>query len=136
MANDKKKYGFETRLTHTGRAGKQVHGFVNPPLHRGSTVLQPTIAARREAAKHRLDQQLIYGVMGNPTHYALEDVIAEIEGGTRCQIVSSGLAAVTTPLLAYLKSGDHCLMPDSVYGPSRGFAVEVSYQLAIPSMYL
>ena len=53
----------------------------------------------------RLEQSLIYGVMGNPTHHALEDVVAEIEGGTRCQIVSSGLAAVTTPLLAYLGAG-------------------------------
>ena len=73
-----------------------------------------------EAGK-RLEQELVYGVMGTPTHHALEDVIAEIEGGTRCQIVSSGLAAVTTPLLAYLKAGDHCLMPDSVYGPARSF---------------
>ena len=49
-------------------------------------------------------------------------MIAEIEGGTRCAIVGSGLAAVTTPLLAFLKTGDHCLMPDSVYGPARNFA--------------
>ena len=56
------------------------------------------------------------------THWALEDVIAEVEGGTRCHIVCSGLAAVTTPLLAFLKTGDHCLMPDSVYGPARNFS--------------
>lgn len=115
------KRGFATSLAHLGRAGTRVHGFVNPPLHRGSTVLQPSIAARREAAKRRLDQELIYGVMGGPNHHALEDVIAAIEGGTRSQIVSSGLAAVTTPLLAYLRAGDHCLMPDSVYGPARAF---------------
>jgi cystathionine beta-lyase len=77
---------------------------------------------RRDGMKHRLDQKLLYGVMGTPTHYPLEDIVAEIEGGTRCQIVCSGLAAVTTPLLAYLKSGDHMLMPDSVYGPARNFA--------------
>ena len=114
--------GFMTRLSHAGRAGTHAHGFVNPPLVRGSTVLHPTVAHRREWGGKRLEQAVIYGVLGTPTHHALEDVIAEIEGGTRCQIVSSGLAAVTTPLLAYLSSGDHCLMPDSVYGPARGFA--------------
>ncbi len=119
---DARKHDYTTRLSHAGRAGTHVHGFVNPAVHRGSTVLYPDMAGRKAAGNHRLDQYLVYGVMGGPTHYALEDMIAEIEGGTRCQIVSSGLAAVTVPLLAYLKSGDHCLMPDSVYGPARTFA--------------
>ena len=108
-------------MSHAGRAGTNIHGFVNPPLHRGSTVLYPDVATRKAAGTKRLDQALIYGVLGGPTHWPLEDVVAEIEGGTRCQIVSSGLAAVTTPLLAYLSAGDHCLMPDSAYGPARGF---------------
>ena len=51
---------------------------------------------------------LTYGLGGSATHWALEDVIAEVEGGTRCAIVCSGLAAVTTPLLAFLKTGDQC----------------------------
>lgn len=113
---------FESRLSHTARASKRSHSFINPPVDRGSTVLYPDMAARAEAGKHRLDQHLIYGVMGGPTQWALEAMVAEIEGGTHCQIVCSGLAAVTTPLLAYLKVGDHMLMPDSVYGPARGFA--------------
>jgi cysteine-S-conjugate beta-lyase len=98
-------------------------------------VLYPNVAARREAGKHRLDQALVYGVMGGPGHHALEDVIAAIEGGTRCQIVSSGLAAVTTPLLAYLRAGDHCLMPDSVYGPARAFADTMLAPLDIAVTY-
>ena len=65
---------------------------------------------------------LTYGTGGSATHWALEDAIAAIEGGTRCYIVSTGLAAVTTPLLAWLKAGDHMLMPDHVYGPARNFA--------------
>ena len=126
---------FRTRLSHLGRAGTRAHGFVNPPLQRGSTVLYPTMQERRAAAGNRLEQALVYGIMGSETHFALENMIADIEGGTRCQIVSSGLAAVTTPLLAYLKAGDHCLMPDSVYGPARnfcdrflaGYGVETTY---------
>ncbi len=113
--------GFNTRMSHAGRAGTRTRGFVNPPLMRGSTVLSESCADYKARGATRLEQSLIYGVMGGPTHYALEDVVAEIEGGTRCQIVSSGLAAVTTPLLAYLGAGDHVLMPDSVYGPTRRF---------------
>ena len=116
------KQGFRTRLSHAGRAGKRVHGFVNPPLLRGSTVLYPTMAERKALAARRGEQVLTYGLGGSETHWALEDMIAEIEGGTRAFIVGSGLAAVTVPLLAFLKAGDHCLMPDSVYGPARNFA--------------
>jgi cysteine-S-conjugate beta-lyase len=134
-ANVQPKLGFGTRLAHLGRAGTHVHGFVNPALHRGSTVLPPIPSPPPQAGKHRLDQALVYGVMGGPNHHALEDVIAAIEGGTRCQIVSSGLAAVTTPLLAYLRAGDHCLMPDSIYGPARGFADMMLKNLDIAVTY-
>ncbi len=122
MAKDRSKLGFHTKLSHTGRNDKTVHGFVNPPLLRGSTVLYPTVAERKRLAGMRGQRVLTYGLGGSATHWALEDVIAEVEGGTRCAIVCSGLAAVTTPLLAFLKTGDHLLMPDSVYGPARNFA--------------
>lgn len=127
--------GFRTRLSHGGRAGTRVHGFVNPPLQRGSTVLYGSIAERRAAATKRLDQALVYGIMGSETHFMLEDMIAEIEGGTRCQIVSSGLAAVTTPLLAYLKAGDHCLMTDGVYGPARNFCDKFLRDYGVETTY-
>ena len=119
---DTPKRGFRTKLAHTARRTKHEHGFVNPPLLRGSTVLVPTVAQRQAMQAQRGERVLTYGVGGSPTHWALEDMIAEVEGGTRCYIVSSGLAAVTTPLLAFLKAGDHCLMPDHVYGPARNFA--------------
>jgi cystathionine beta-lyase len=122
MPKPARAHAFATRLSHAGRAGTRVHGFVNPPVHRGSTVLFPDCEARREGAKHRFEQFMTYGTQGGPTHYAFEDVIAEIEGGTRSLIVGTGLAAVAVPLLAYLKAGDHCLMPDSVYGPARNLA--------------
>lgn len=122
MTGNTKDQHFRTRLSHVGRAGKRVHGFVNPPLLRGSTVLYPTMADRIALAQKRGQQVLSYGLGGSETHWALENAIAEIEGGTRCLILGSGLAAVTVPLLAFLKAGDHCLMPDSVYGPARNFA--------------
>ena len=129
------QYRSDTRLVHVGRAGIRTHGFVNPPLVRGSTVLHASCADRAEAGQHRFEQALVYGLLGTPTHFALEDAIAEIEGGTRCQIVSTGLAACTIPLMAYLKAGDHCLMPDSVYGPTRHFCDVVLSGLRITTTY-
>jgi cystathionine beta-lyase len=128
-------HGFFTRMSHAGRAGTRVHGFVNPPVVRGSTVLYPSCADRKAAAAKRFDQALTYGTQGGPNHHALEDVICEIEGGSRCQIVSTGLAAVTVPLLAFLKAGEHMLMPDSVYGPARGFADGMLARLGIETTY-
>jgi cysteine-S-conjugate beta-lyase len=132
---DTPQRGFRTRLSHTGRAGKRTHGFVNPPLLRGSTVLSPTVAERRAMAARRGERVLTYGLGGSATHWALEDVIAEVEGGTRCAIVCSGLAAVTTPLLAFLNAGDHCLMPDNVYGPTRNFAGGMLKRLGIETTF-
>jgi cystathionine beta-lyase len=128
-------HGFRTRMSHAGRAGTRTHGFVNPPVVRGSTVLYPSCADRKAAASKRYDQALTYGTQGGPNHHALEDVICEIEGGHRCQIVSTGLAAVTVPLLAFLKAGEHMLMPDSVYGPARAFADGMLARLGIETTY-
>lgn len=131
-----KGHRFATRLSHAGRKGTKVHAFVNPPIHRGSTMLHTDCADRIACQKRdSLGQTDDYGTHGNATHHALENVIAEVEGGTRCQIVSSGLAAVTTPLLAYLKAGEHCLMPDSVYGPARNFADGMLRNLGIETSY-
>ncbi|MBW6397931.1 cystathionine beta-lyase [Roseomonas sp. HJA6] len=122
IAKPHRAEGFATRLTHAGRSSTHSHGFVNPAVHRGSTVLHPDCVSRREFGKDRFNRVMTYGTQGGPTQYALEDAICEIEGGTRCVLVGTGLAAVTVPLMAFLKAGDHCLMPDSVYGPGRNIA--------------
>jgi cystathionine beta-lyase len=61
--------------------------------------------------------------------------MAAVEGGTRCYVVCSGLAAVTTPLLAWLKAGDHCLMPDHVYGPARNFCEGLLKRYGVETTY-
>ncbi len=127
---------FRTRLSHLGRAGTHVHGFVNPAVHRGSTVLYPDMRRpARPAPTSVSSRRSSTACWAAPPIHALEDMVADIEGGTRCQIVSSGLAAVTTPLLAYLKSGDHCLMPDSVYGPARAFCDGMLAQFGVETTY-
>ncbi len=135
MTDHPEKHGFRTRLSHAGRAGKRVHGFVNPPLLRGSTVLYPTMKDRVALAAQRGAHVLTYGLGGSETHWALADMIAEIEGGSHSFIVGSGLAAVTVPLLAFLKAGDHCLMPDSVYGPARNFATGMLARFGVETSF-
>jgi cystathionine beta-lyase len=134
-APEEQTQDWHTRLSHAGRAGTHVHGFVNPAVHRGSTVLCPDIATRRGKPSDRFEQKLLYGLLGTPTHWPLEDIIAEIEGGTRCQLVSSGLAAITVPLLAFLKAGDHLLLPDCVYGPTRSFADHFLTRMNVATTY-
>ncbi len=124
-----------TRLAHVGRPGSRVTGLVNPPVNRGSTMLYASCEDRRTSGSQRLGRGALYGTAGNPTHHALEDVVAEIEGGTRCQVVSTGLAAVTVPLLAYLSAGDHLLVPDSVYGPTRSFCDGFLARLGVVTDY-
>jgi cystathionine beta-lyase len=126
---------FDTRLIHSGRPSTKAHGFVNPKLVRGSTVLYPDIATKLKLGERRLEQVELYGLYGTETHFALERAVAELEGGTHCQIVGSGLAACTVPLLAYLKSGDHLLVPDSVYGPTRIFCNTVLARFGVATSY-
>ena len=134
--NDKTEgQGYFTRLSHAGRAGTNVRGFVNVPVHRGSTMLYASMSERINAANERFEQKAHYGTGGSATHWALENVVAEIEGGTRCQIVSTGLAAVTVPLLAYLKAGEHVLMPDSCYGPARTFCDNFLSKMNVATTY-
>ncbi len=136
--------GWSTLSTRMVRTGRHVggdggdgpeDGFVNPPVARGSTVLFPSLHALRERGAKRYGHELTYGACGTPTQFHLEAVIAEIEGGTHSQIVSSGLAAVTTPLLAFLGAGGHCLMPDCVYGPTRRFCDTMLRRMGVETEY-
>ncbi len=135
MEREDRPRHFRTTVTHAGRPPRSEHAFVNTPLHRGSTVLFPDIAMREAFRGKALEQALVYGAQGGPTHHALENVVAAIEGGTRSQIVSTGVAAVTTAMLSYLGNGDHCLVPDSVYGPTRRFCDTIARAMGIETTY-
>ena len=120
----------DTRLAHAGREPKRFYGFVNPPIYRGSTILFPTAAALE--AK---DQEFTYGRLGTPTVRALEEAIAELEGGHATLLAPSGLSAIATTLLALLSVGDHVLVSDSVYRPTRRFCDHVLKRLGVETTY-
>lgn len=126
-----------TRLVHAARTVKGNGGrAVNVPVTRLSTVLFDNLQQMRDARNRRDHERVLsYGARGNPTAFALEDLVTELEGGHRTRLFSTGLAAVAQTLLAYLRPGDHVLITDAVYWPVRRlaedflqpFGIEVSY---------
>jgi cystathionine beta-lyase len=125
----------ETALVHAGRNPTRSYGLVNPPVARGSTVLHTSVAAKAAIGRRGLEPVEIYGLCGTSTHFALESAIAEIEGGSHAQVTGSGLSAITVPLLSYLKTGEHLLVPDSVYGPTRNFCDGLLRRYGIETTY-
>nr|WP_218169224.1 cystathionine beta-lyase [Pseudomonas gingeri] len=115
-----------TRLVHAARTreGSGARA-VNVPVTRLSTVLFDNLAQMRDARTRRDSERVLsYGARGNPTAFALEDLVTELEGGYRTRLFGTGLAAVAQTLLAYLRPGDHVLITDGVYGPVRRLAKE------------
>lgn len=126
-----------TRLVHAARTTEGPGGRpVNVPVTRLSTVLFDNLAEMRDARSRRDSERVLsYGARGNPTAFALEDLVSELEGGYRSRLFPTGLAAVAQTFLAYLRPGDHVLITDGVYSPVRRlareflqpFGIEVSY---------
>ena len=121
-----------TRVVTAGRDPAAYHGFVNPPVYHASTVLYPNA---EDFLAHRARYQ--YGRRGTPTTEALELALQELEG-PNCAGVSllpSGLAAITTALLSVLSAGDHVLVTDSVYGPTRNYCENVLKRFGVTTSY-
>lgn len=119
-----------TRLIHDGRDPFAHHGFVNTPVYRGSTVLFPTLEILKSRA-----QPYTYGRRATPTTRGLEDVITSLECGAATILTSSGLNAVSTAILAFVQSGDHILVTDSVYQPTRTFCDKMLARLGVETTY-
>jgi cystathionine beta-lyase len=122
----------DTRLVTSGRDPEASCGFVNPPVYHASTVLYPNAA---DFVAHRSRYQ--YGRRGTPTSEALEQALAAIEGPACAGVAlaPSGLAAISTALLAVVQSGDHILVTDSVYRPTRTFCDSVLARLGVKTTY-
>lgn len=118
-----------TRFSHIGREFSE-HGMVNPAVYHASTVLFPDAQSL-----HDRSTTYTYGRKGTPTSRAVETAIAELEGGHDCRVTPSGLAAITTALLAFLKAGDHLLMTDTVYWPARQLCDGLLKNLGIETTY-
>jgi cystathionine beta-lyase len=114
----------ETLAVQSGRHPEQFHGAVNPPVFHASTILAGSAQEYRRKRADWLHEVpgTYYGRFGTPTIEALQEAIATLEGGYRCALYPSGLAACAGALLAFLAAGDHLLVSDSAYGPTRNVA--------------
>ncbi|MFT4063726.1 cystathionine beta-lyase [Paraburkholderia sp.] len=140
MSSKFSSQGLATRLVKGGMSPVFEGGrAVNPPIVRASTVLFESTDALDDARRRRDSERMFtYGARGNPTAFALEDVVAQLEGGYRTRLFPTGLAAISMVFMAFARPGDHVLIADCVYQPLRHFVdtflrpwgVEVTYFLA------
>jgi cysteine-S-conjugate beta-lyase len=127
----------DTRIVTAGRDPEANFGIVNPPVYHASTVVHRTLDdwdashERRKAG----ERGVYYGRWGTPTTFALEDAICAVEGGHRCAVYPSGLAAIASALLAFVKTGDHVLMVDTAYGPARRCCEGVLKRFGVETTY-
>jgi cystathionine beta-lyase len=108
----------QTKLIHSDYTPPDGFAAISPPVHHASTVLFANVKAFRQR-RERLYDGYMYGLTGTPTTMTLAARIADLEGGHRTVLAPSGLSAIAVVYLALLKQGDHVLVPDNVYGPSR-----------------
>ena len=122
----------DTLLVNAGRDPHLSHGFVNPPVYHASTLLYPNA---EDQVAHRSRYQ--YGRRGTPTTEALEGALAALEGEgcAGVALLPSGLAAIATALLAVVGSGDHILVTDSVYRPTRTFCDGALKRMGVETTY-
>jgi cystathionine beta-lyase len=120
----------ETKIIEAGRDPALHAGAVNTPVYRMSTVLFPDLETMRTEA-----QPYTYGRRGTPTTRALEQALCGLEGGARTVLTPSGLSACTLAILSLCGAGDHLLVTDSVYGPTRIFCQKLAKRYGIATTY-
>ena len=116
----KKLRNIETIAAHAGLKPEENHGIVNPPVYHASTILSPSM----KNYKDRSQKKYTYGRNGTPTSEALEKAISDLYDADGCVLAPSGMSAITNSFMGVLKSFDHALIPDCVYGSARRFVEE------------
>ena len=126
----------KTRVVAAGRRKEWTQGIVNPPVWRASTILYDDVAALRANAGTDTHHRLYYGRRGTPTQWSLADALTELEPGAEATLLyPSGVAAIATALLALLVPGDHLLVPDSAYDPTRSLANGLLKRMGIETSF-
>lgn len=130
MTPSDKKFHISTRLTQLGRNPDEQAGFVNSPIYRGSTVIYKTFADIEQKRA-----RFSYGTAGTPTIANLEDSWSALAGAAGTVLSPSGLGAIALSLFATLKAGDHLLVPDCVYRPTRNFCNNTLKRFGVETTY-
>ena len=130
MKDTQRRPGTGTRLAQLGRMSEAHHGFVNTPIYRGSTVLFKTLDDLEQVRA-----RYVYGTAGTPTLESLESAWTALSGAAGTVLCPSGLGAVALALLSSLGQGDHLLMPDSVYLPSRSLCSDLLERFGVETTF-
>lgn len=127
--------GKQTKFVTAGRDKKWTNGVVNPPVQRASTVVFDTVAEKHHAMVNRANKTLFYGRRGTHTHFAFQDAMVEIEGGAGCALFPCGTAAISNAILSFVETGDHILMVDTCYEPTRDFCDTIMKKMGVSTTY-
>ncbi|MBF4434046.1 cystathionine beta-lyase [Vibrio anguillarum] len=127
--------GKKTQLVNAGRSKKWTNGVVNPPIQRASTVVFDSVAEKNHATVNRANKTLFYGRRGTHTHFAFQEAMVEIEGGVGCALFPCGAAAIANSILSFVQTGDHILMVDTCYEPTRDFCEKIMKKMGIETTY-
>ncbi len=125
----------DTKIVNAGRQAKWTRGVVNPPVERASTVVFDSVKQMKHATANRGNQVLFYGRRGTSTSFAFQDAMTELEGGAGCALYPSGTAAITNAILSFVKTGDHLLMVDTAYEPTRDFCDKILKNIGVETTY-
>ncbi|EGR0082142.1 cystathionine beta-lyase [Vibrio vulnificus] len=127
--------GKQTKLVTAGRDKKWTNGVVNPPIQRASTVVFDTVADKHHATVNRANKTLFYGRRGTHTHFAFQEAMTQIEGGAGCALYPCGTAAISNAILSFVETGDHILMVDTCYEPTRDFCDKIMKKMGVETTY-
>ncbi len=124
-----------TKLIHAGRDKQFTGAAVNPKLVRASTIVFDSVDELSKAAQGRDDGVEYYGRRGTSTTFALTQAMCDLERAAGCYVYPCGTAAITSSLLSFLSAGDHLLMVDSVYEPTREFVDGILARIGVEADY-
>lgn len=124
-----------THLIHSGRGKRVTQGSVNPVIQRASSLVFDSVADKKKATQERAKQGLFYGRRGTLTHFALQDLMCELEGGVGCYLYPCGAAAISNSLLAFVQQGDHILVTGAAYEPTQEFCNIILKKMGISTTF-
>jgi cysteine-S-conjugate beta-lyase len=132
---DDKKSKPETIAVSAGRMTAEHFGTVNTPVYRTSTFLHPNLASLKAELKEGKAKKFAYGRLGTPTTVSFEEAMSTLEGAAHTVSLPSGLNAITTAILSVCGTGDHLLMTDNCYGPTRRFCGSILKRIGVETTF-
>ena len=120
----------KTKLTKIGRDPKKNKGYVNPAIYKGSTIIFNDFISYIKDRDGK-DDKSHYGIQYNPTCNEFENAISSLYGAADTVATPSGLTALIIPFLTFLKKGDHVLVSDALYNPTRHFCNKILLNFGI-----